>query len=112
MELLAHYEVILQQGLAELGPVKRPRSADKAFEADAVAAPDLGDILYRLCIEHGVSYTPFRETVINILATATTPPSPSSRSGQARVRPFADNIEADHALIVLALEMMPPDGPL
>ncbi|MSR75187.1 MAG: hypothetical protein EXS14_06945 [Planctomycetes bacterium] len=110
MELLAHYEVILHQGIEELGPVKRPASAEKALEADAMAAPELGDILYRLCIEHGTAYTPFRETVIKIISDPA-PVAKASKNAGTRVRPFADSMHADHALIILALEMMPPDMP-
>ncbi len=110
MELLARYELILTQALAELGPVTRPKSAEKAFEADAIAAPDLGDILYRLCIEHGVAYTPFRETVIKLISDPA-PTARVSKSGQTRTKPFGDAMLADHALILLALEMMPPDLP-
>lgn len=110
MELLARYELILQQGLAELGPVRRPANIQKAFEADAMAAPDLGDILYRLCIEHGVAYTPFRESVIKLISEPA-PMSRSSGTGQHRVKPFAADMAEDHALIVLALELMPPDAP-
>jgi hypothetical protein len=110
MELLSHYELILKQALRELGPVRRPKDVSKVFEVEAVAAPELGDIIYRLCIEHGVAYTPFRETVIKLLSDAAIPSAPMRRDSTPR-KPFALRLSADHTLILLALELMPPDMP-
>ncbi len=110
MEILAHYELILKQALRELGPLRRPQDATKVFEVEAVAAPELGDIIYRLCIEHGVAYTPFRETVIKLLSDAAIPSTAGRRDAGTR-KPFAVRMGADHSLILLALELMPPDMP-
>lgn len=110
MELLERYELILTQALKELGPVELPADAQKAFQVQAVLAPVLGDVLYRLTIEHGVAFTPFRESVINLIADRKPAIAGGSATG-SRPRPFASKLEPVHPLILLALEMMPPDEP-
>lgn len=110
MEILERYELILSQSLDELGPVAIPDDADKQFEVQALLAPDLGDILYRLTVEHSVAFTPFRETVIHLIGE----PHQAMATQRARgypEEPFAARLEHAHALILLALEMMPPDAP-
>lgn len=103
MNLLERYELILQQGIEELTPPEMPTDREKAFELQARLAPQLGDILYRLNIEHGVAFAPFRETVIGIIAEQ----HPADEAG----RPFVEDLEALHPLILLALEMMPAEAP-
>ncbi|MAG57758.1 MAG: hypothetical protein CMJ83_15835 [Planctomycetes bacterium] len=110
MELLERYELILCQALDELGPVDMPTERHKVFEVQAVLAPDLGDILYRLTVEHGVAFTPFRETVISLISEPSE--AVARRSASAGLDgPFANDVEHAHPLILLALEMMPPDTP-
>jgi len=108
MEILDRYELILSQALQELGPLEIPAEQQEQFEFQAVTAPDLGDVLYRLTVEHAVAFTPFRETVISLITqrseVATTP-------GLRPGTPFAAHLEESHHLILLALEMMPPDAP-
>lgn len=109
MEILERYELILSQSLDELGPLDLPTDLDQQFEAQAMLAPDLGDILYRLSVEHGVAFTPFRETVITLISE---PQEAMALRGKgAPRRPFAADLEHAHALILLSLEMMPPDAP-
>ena len=110
MELLERYEVILNQALKELGPIELPKDSQKAFQVQAVLAPVLGDILYRLTVEHGVAFTPFRESVISLIADRKPALAPSGAPAPAP-RGFAAALEASHPLILLALEMMPPDEP-
>jgi hypothetical protein len=108
MDLLARYEQILSQGLTELGPVQVPQDEKQAAALQVALASVLGDALYRLSIEHGVGYNPFRETVISLIADKK--PALASRTGPARdTRPFAAKLSEHHALILLALEIMPPD---
>lgn len=111
MELLERYELILTQGLKELGPVDLPKDSQKAFQVQAVLAPVLGDILYRLTIEHGVAFTPFRETTISLIADKKPALAGGKPAGGAPGRPFAHKLEAAQGLILLALEMMPADEP-
>lgn len=110
MEILERYELILSQALEELGPVDFPEEAEKQFEVQALLAPDLGDILYRLSVEHGVAFTPFRETVISLISEPREAMA-AHRRGPGSERPFAVDLEHAHALILLSLEMMPPDAP-
>jgi hypothetical protein len=113
MELLQRYETILGQGLVELGPFSSPPddpTPQTALEVQAERAPDLGDILYRLTIEHGVPFTPFRETVISLISEPQEAVAAGARSKGGRRR-FAADLEEAHPLILLALEMMPPDCP-
>lgn len=110
MELLERYELILMQGMKELGPVEIPADSKKAFQVQAVLAPVLGDILYRLCIEHGVAFTPFRETVIGMIADKKPALMGPGQAG-SRPRRFAAKVEPAHGLILLSLETMPPDEP-
>ena len=110
MEILERYELILSQSLDELGPLAIPDDAERQFELQALLAPDLGDILYRLTIEHSVAFTPFRETVISLIAEPHQ--AMASRGSRGYTDgPFAAHLEHAHALILLALEMMPPDAP-
>lgn len=110
MELLDRYELILSQALDELGPLDLPDDQQEAFQTQALLAPDLGDILYRLSIEHGIEFTPFRETVISLISDHK-PAMAANGSGKERSEPFAADLEEAHPLIILALEMMPPDCP-
>jgi len=110
MEILERYELILSQSVNELGPLDLPADLDQQFETQALLAPDLGDILYRLSVEHGVAFTPFRETVIALISEPQEAMAARGK-GSPSGRPFAEGLEHAHALILLALEMMPPDAP-
>jgi hypothetical protein len=66
MELLDRYQLILRQGLSELKPEISPQPA-QAIQEQGEMAPALGDILYRLCIEHGVEFNGFRESAIELI---------------------------------------------
>lgn len=97
MTFLERYELILTQGVQEL----RERVPEPPEGGWAVsAAEDLGDILYRLTIEHGLPFATFRETVMGILLEEADTPN--------RTR-FAPEVARWHGLIVLALEMLPID---
>lgn len=110
MQLLERYELILQQALDELGHIAVPTTDEEAFDQQAELAPALGDILYRLTIEHGVPFTEFRDTVIRLISA-----EPSEKLEGASSEPeqdaFARALEPRHGLILLALEVMPPDPP-
>ena len=107
MTLLKRYELILEQSMDELGPLEIPEERTAALELQSDLAPKMGDILYRLCIEHGVAYAPFRETVIAILADQK--PAIVGHNEQPE-RVFAPRVEPVHPMILLALEMMPAEG--
>ena len=104
VELLDRYELILTQAVEELGELEIPEDRKKAYELQAILAPTLGDILYRLTVEHGIEYTPFRETVIGLIAD-----QDSVHAAPDEV--FAPESQDLHSLILLALEMMPADSP-
>ena len=106
--ILIRYEHIILQALEELGPIEVPESSEQARELQGDLASTLGDVLYRLTIEHGVPFAPFRETVISILAG----PEPASVAafGKSSPRPFAAAFETEHPLVLLALEMMPAEA--
>ena len=111
MEILEKYELILDQALEELGHFDTLDYRENHLEIQALMAPRLGDIVYRLTVEHDVAFTPFRETVIGLIAErqeAVAPHNPNRETA----RPFAARIEYAHSLILLSLEMMPPDSPL
>lgn len=108
MQLLERYELILQQSLDELGEPKKTLTDEEAFDQQADLAPQLGDILYRLTIEHGVPFSNFRDTVIRLISEPTQ--AVTKRDG-APLGLFAAALEPKHGLILLALEVMPPDAP-
>lgn len=103
MKILERYELILEQGLQELGPLQVPENREEALRYQAGLAPLLGDIFYRLSIEHGMPFGPFRETVISILTEQ------EPEEGES-APPFASALEELHPLIQLALEMMPAEA--
>jgi len=109
MNLLERYELILRQGIGELGPPEMPADREKAFELQGLLAPQLGDVLYRLTIEHGVAFAPCRETIIGLIADHR--PIEMEREGEHGQRRFATDLEELHPLILLALEMMPAEAP-
>jgi hypothetical protein len=104
MELLDRYQLILRQGLTELKPSISPQPAQAAQEQSEMA-PALGDILYRLCIEHGVEFNAFRESSIELITKEKPVPAGGRRGSKA----FGAGFERFHPLILLALETMPPD---
>lgn len=110
MDILDRYELILSQALRELGSLSMPEDQQEQFELQRTVAPDLGDILYRLSVEHGVAFTPFRETVITLISEPQKALTARKTRG-GRPRPFAGDFEDAHGLILLALEVMPPDAP-
>jgi hypothetical protein len=105
MELLEHYQLILRQGLAELNPTLSPQPAKAALEQSDMA-PALGDILYRLCIEHAVDFNAFRESSIELISQE----KPVLSGVRRASKPFGAGFEKFHSLILLALETMPPDA--
>ena len=112
MELLERFELILSQGLDELAQTQVDEESDSGLDLQALLAPTLGDILYRLTIEHGVSYTTFRDTVISLISESKPQRAVAgSRGTDGDGRPFAARLAKSHSLIILALEMMPPDTP-
>src|SRR5262245_12408541 len=105
MELLERYQLILKQGLGELKPALSPQPA-KAAQEQSEMAPALGDILYRLCIEHGVEFNGFRESAIELISQEKPVPSGARRASKV----FGAGFEKFHPLILLALETMPPEA--
>jgi hypothetical protein len=105
MELIERYQTILKQGLAELKPTLSPQAA-KAAQEQSDLAPAFGDILYRLCIEHGVEFNAFRESAIELISQEKPVLSGARRGSKA----FGAGFEKFHPLILLALETMPPDA--
>jgi hypothetical protein len=105
MEILDRYQLILRQGLDELKPALSPQKA-KAVAQQSEMAPQLGDILYRLCVEHGIEFNGFRESSIELISQEKPVMSAARRAG----KPFAAEFEKFHPLILLALETMPPDA--
>ncbi len=110
MEILEQYELVLDQALSELSQLETPAELNH-LERQATLAPDLGDILYRLTVEHGIAFTPFRETVIALITERQEALHAHGLEGRG-ARPFAADVEHAHSLILLSLEMMPPDSPL
>lgn len=103
VEIFDRYEGILSQAIAESAPSGAP-----AVTAGERAAK-LGDVLYRLAIEHGVEFNAFRETCI----TAFAGPAPilvGRKVGPPL--PFGADVAKDQPLLLLAFEMMPPDQPV
>lgn len=101
MDVFERFERILVLGTEELTEAALP-SETTAGER----AAKLGDVLYRLCIEHGVEWNGFREACIAAFAG----PAPILIGRQGRApEPFAIAIAGHHPLILLALEMMPAD---
>jgi hypothetical protein len=112
MEILQRYELILAQALEELAALGLEADSDEGLDLDATLAPPFGDILYRLTVEHGVGFTPFRETVLSLISESEPHRAVAgSRSGRLPGRNFAASLAQAHGLIILALEMMPPDAP-
>ena len=105
MKLLERYDLILTQASAEMEVSELPENQEEAFEQQALLAPKLGDILYRLCVEHGVAFGPFREMVIAIIVDR----RPSSITA-VEAKSFAKDLIGVHPLILLALEMMPVEA--
>jgi predicted secreted protein len=105
MELLDRYQLILKQGLSELKPAISSQPA-RAAQEQSEMAPALGDILYRLCIEHGVEFNGFREASIQLISIEKPVPAGARRGSKA----FGAGLERFHSLILLALETMPPDS--
>jgi predicted secreted protein len=105
MELLDRYQLILRQGLSELKPAISPEPAQAAQEQSEMA-PAFGDILYRLCIEHGVEFNGFRESAIELITKEKPVPAGARRASKS----FGAGFERFHPLILLALETMPPDS--
>jgi len=100
-DLFDRYETLMSQALKELD------AGDVAADATAAErATVLGDAVYRLSVEHGLPYNPFRETVIAALSGVA--PVTVGRDGGRR-EPFAAALAKDHGLLLLALEMMPAD---
>jgi hypothetical protein len=103
VEIFDRYEGVLAQALVEL---------DSLGLSDVTAgerAAKLGDILYRLSIEHGFEFNTFRESCIAAFAG----PAPiliGRKTGPPA--PFAAATSKDHPLLLLAFEMMPPDQPV
>jgi hypothetical protein len=106
MELIDRYEEIVTQGIAELDPGMPSTEPTELAHQYNELAPRLGDILYRLCIEHAVFFNPFRQDVIDLICSQKPVLTGKSRGKPA---PFAVAFEHFHPLIVLALETMPPD---
>jgi hypothetical protein len=109
MTLLERYKLILEQGLAELGPQETPRNREHAFELQGIEAPRLGDILYRLCIEHGAPFAPFKETIIALVVDPR-PLAARPELGGEDAEPFLSDLQDQHPLVLLALEMMPAEA--
>jgi predicted secreted protein len=105
MELLDRYQLILKQGLSELKPAISAQPAQAAQEQGEMA-PALGDILYRLCIEHGVEFNGFRDSAIELISKE----KPVVAGARRGAKSFGAGLERFHSLIVLALETMPPDA--
>jgi predicted secreted protein len=105
MELLDRYQLILRQGLTELKPEISTQPAQAAHDQSEMA-PALGDILYRLCIEHGVEFNGFRESAIELISKEKPVPAGARRAPKA----FGAGFERFHPLILLALETFPPDA--
>ena len=104
MELLERYQLILRQGLDELKPTLSPQPAKAALEQSEMA-PALGDIIYRLCIEHGVDFNGFRDSTIELISQE----KPVMSGARGASKAFGAGFEKFHPLILLALETMPPD---
>lgn len=104
MELLDRYQLILRQGLTELKPAISSQPS-QALQEQTEMAPLLGDILYRLCVEHGVEFNAFRESAIELISKEKPVPAGARRSAKS----FGAGFERFHPLILLALETMPPD---
>ncbi len=101
MDVFARFEKVLADGVSEQA------AAGLAPEATAgERASHLGDSLYRLCIEHGLDWNGFRAACI----TAFAGPAPIliGREGGSP-QPFAMALSPHHPLLLLALEVMPPD---
>lgn len=112
MEILERYELILSQGLKELAGAEIASEESEGLDLEAMLAPVLGDVLYRLTIEHGVAFTPFRETVLALISESQPHRAVAGpRSASSARRPFAADLADAHGLIILALEVMPPDAP-
>ncbi len=118
MDLLERYEILLTQALAELGPVERSTATKRAAQIQVALAPGLGDVhrsprqgdvIYRLSIEHDLPYNALRETIISLM-TGVRPALAGRRPESGLPRAFAPKLEAHHSLILLALEVMPPDS--
>ena len=108
MNILNLYEHILTQALAEIGPIEVQHDNEKALALQGELAPRLGDILFRLTIEFGVPFAPFRETLISIFSGEKT--AEVTPAGESTPRPFGSTLENSHALILLALEIMPAES--
>ena len=105
MELIDRYQLIIKQGLGELKPALSAQPA-KAAQEQSEMAPALGDILYRLCVEHGVEFNGFRESAIELISQE----KPVMSGARRQSKPFGAGFEKFHPLILLALETMPPDA--
>ncbi len=111
MELLERYELIFFQALNELNPPALSESAPELARQHGELAPPLGDILYRLAIEHGVPYNQFRRDSIELLVLQKPVTAPAGKRAAKKSAPeFAAAVQKYHPLLLLALETMPPDS--
>jgi hypothetical protein len=106
MELLDRYQLILRQGLTELKPAISSQPA-QALQEQTEMAPPFGDIIYRLCVEHGVEFNAFRESAIELISKEKPVAAGAHRAAK---KAFGAGFERFHPLILLALETMPPDA--
>lgn len=102
MQIIERYQLILKQALDEMKPALAGQEPDE--HTDLAFA--LGDVLYRLCIEHGVEYNGFRDIAIDLISREKPVLSGARRPSKA----FGAGFEKFHPLILLALETMPPDS--
>jgi len=107
MKLIERYEIMLEQALEELGPFEFPEDEQLLRDVRDALAPAVADVLYRLTIEHGVSFAPFKETVIAILSGQQ--PALVAHGAKQEPRPFGANMEPAHSMFLLALELMPTE---
>ena len=103
MDFSERFELVVRQALEEVGVGEMPTTAELVARVHQDYAAPLGDALYRLCIEHGVEWNTFRESVIDAVLRR------PAKVGAAAKRPLA-GVESFHDLILLAVETMPPDG--
>ena len=111
MDLLARYELIISQALTELNPPAISTEPAQAAQQHGELAFGLGDILYRLSIEHGVPFNQFRQDTIDLLTAQrpVTARAPKAGGKGQTPPPFAASFAGYHPTILLALETMPQD---
>ncbi len=106
-EKIDRYELMLRQAIRECPVPSKENPASNPFEAMELQIPFLADILYRLSVEHGIEWNVFRSDVLDLLTHERT--VNVAAKGSVKTRPFAADLKDTHALIVLALDAMPPD---